>query len=146
METFSALLAFCAGNSSVTGEFPTKRPVTRSFDVFFDLRLNRQLSKQQRRWWFETLPRSLWRHCNGIRPNTDINGLGHNCSKSVANALELLQSYMYTKPSIEFNRVPAVSHILMYFVWIINAYRETKRWHCIMKQQHDTYTSLVQSQ
>ena len=37
METFSALLAFCAGNSPVTGEFPTQRPVTRSFDVFFDL-------------------------------------------------------------------------------------------------------------
>ena len=35
METFSALLAICAGNSPVTGEFPTKRPVTRSLDVFF---------------------------------------------------------------------------------------------------------------
>ena len=34
METFSALLAICAGNSPVTGEFPTQRPVTRSFDVF----------------------------------------------------------------------------------------------------------------
>ena len=39
METFSALLALCAGNSPVTGEFPTQRPVTRSFNVFFDLRL-----------------------------------------------------------------------------------------------------------
>ena len=39
METFSAILALCAGNSPVTGEFPTQRPVTRSFDVFFDLRL-----------------------------------------------------------------------------------------------------------
>ena len=37
MEIFSALLAFCAGNSTVTGEFPTQRAVTRSFDVFFDL-------------------------------------------------------------------------------------------------------------
>ena len=37
METFSALLALCAGNSSVTGEFPSQRPMTRSFDVFFDL-------------------------------------------------------------------------------------------------------------
>ena len=35
METFSALLAICAGNSPVPGEFPTQRPVTRSFDVFF---------------------------------------------------------------------------------------------------------------
>ena len=46
METFSALLALFAGNSPVTGEFPAQRPVTRCFDVFFDLRLNRQLSKQ----------------------------------------------------------------------------------------------------
>ena len=38
METFSALLALCAGNSPVSGEFPAQRPVTRSFDVFFDLR------------------------------------------------------------------------------------------------------------
>ena len=39
METFSTLLAICAGNSPVTGEFLAQRPVTRSFDVFFDLRL-----------------------------------------------------------------------------------------------------------
>ena len=46
METFSALLALCAGNSPVPGEFPTLRPVTPRFDVFF---------------W-----RPLWRHCNAI--------------------------------------------------------------------------------
>ena len=44
METFSASLAICAGNSPVPGEFPAQRPVTRSFDVFFDLRLNKRLS------------------------------------------------------------------------------------------------------
>ena len=48
METFSALLAICAGNSPVPGEFPAQRPVTRSFHVFFDLRLNNALSKQSR--------------------------------------------------------------------------------------------------
>ena len=46
METFSALLAICAGNSPVPGEFPTQRPVTRSFDVYFDLRPDKRLSKQ----------------------------------------------------------------------------------------------------
>ena len=46
MEAFSALLAICAGNSPVTGEFPAQRPVTRGFDVFFDLRLNKRLSQQ----------------------------------------------------------------------------------------------------
>ena len=43
---------------------PTQRPVTRSFDVFFDLRPNKRLSKQWWGWWFETLSRPLWRHRN----------------------------------------------------------------------------------
>ena len=59
METFSALLILCA----VTGEFPT-RPVPRSFDVFFDLRVDKRLSKQSWGWWFETPSSSIWRHCN----------------------------------------------------------------------------------
>ena len=64
METFSALLAPCAENSPVTGEFHAQRPVTRSFDILFDLRLNKRLSKQSWGWWFETLSRPLWRHSN----------------------------------------------------------------------------------
>ena len=65
METFSALLAICAGNSPVSGEFPAQRPVTRSFDVFFDLCPNKRLSKQSWCWWFETPSAgSLWRHSN----------------------------------------------------------------------------------
>ena len=66
METFSALLVLCAGNSPVTGEFPSQRPVTRSFDIFFDLRLNKRLSKQSWGWWFETPSCTLWHHCNEI--------------------------------------------------------------------------------
>ena len=50
METFSALLAICAGNSSVTGEFLAQRPVMRSFDVFFDLRMTKLLSKKRVIW------------------------------------------------------------------------------------------------
>ena len=64
METFSALLALCVGNSPVTGKFTTQRPATRSFDVFFDLRLNKRLSKQSWGWWLETPSCSLWRQCN----------------------------------------------------------------------------------
>ena len=64
METFYALLALCAGNSSVTGEFPSQRPVAGSFGVFFGLCLNKRLSEQSRGWWFETLSNSLWCHCN----------------------------------------------------------------------------------
>ena len=65
MQTISALLALCAGNSLVTGEFPSQRPVTRSFDVFFNLCLNKRLSKQSRRWRFETPSHPLCRHCIG---------------------------------------------------------------------------------
>ena len=64
-QTCSALPALCAGNSPVTGEFPSQRLVTRNFGVFFYLRLNnRGLSKKSWGWWFETPSRPLWRHCN----------------------------------------------------------------------------------
>ena len=59
METISALLVLCEGNSPVTGEFPSQRPVMQSFDIFFDLCLI-VLSKQSRRWWFETSSRPLY--------------------------------------------------------------------------------------
>ena len=65
METFSALLAICVGNSPVTGEFPAQRLVTRSFDVFFDLCLNKRLRKQWSGWWLETPLLPLWCCCNG---------------------------------------------------------------------------------
>ena len=55
-ELFLALLA--------TGDFPSQRPMTRSFDVIFDLRMIKRLGKQSWGWWFETPSRSLWRHCN----------------------------------------------------------------------------------
>ena len=50
METFPALLAICAENSPLTGEFPSQRPVTRSLDVFLDLHLYKRLSKQSWGW------------------------------------------------------------------------------------------------
>ena len=46
--------------------FPSQRPVTRSFGVFFDLRPNKRLSKQSRHQWFETPSSSLWHHCNDL--------------------------------------------------------------------------------
>ena len=63
MEPFSALLAICAGNSPVSGEFPAQRLVTWSFDICFDLRLNKRSSKQSWGWWFEMLSCPLWRQC-----------------------------------------------------------------------------------
>ena len=58
------------GNPPVTGGFSSQRPVMRSFDVFFYLRLNKWLSKQSRHQWFKTPSRSLWRHCNGHLKHT----------------------------------------------------------------------------
>ena len=81
METFSASLALCAGNSPVTSEFPSQRPVTHSFDVFFDLRLNKRLSKKNS----ET--GDLRRH----RAHYDVNVmklfLGYNKCKSPTQTL-----------------------------------------------------------
>ena len=51
----------------VPGDFPSQRPVTRSFVVFFDFYLSKRLSKHSRWWWFETLSLSSWRHCNDMR-------------------------------------------------------------------------------
>ena len=68
------------GEFTGPGEFPTQRPVTRSFDVFFDLRLNKPLSKQPWGWWFETLSRSLWRHRNDARA-TAFEPCVHVCAK-----------------------------------------------------------------
>ena len=70
--TFRMNLALVIGNSwkfhddsPVSGEFPPQRPVARGLDVFFDLCLIKRLSKHSRGWWFETLSRPLWCHCNG---------------------------------------------------------------------------------
>ena len=64
METFSALLALCAGNSPVTGEFPHTKASDAELWCFFYLRLNGRLNKQSRGWRFETSSLSLWRHCS----------------------------------------------------------------------------------
>ena len=60
METFSRVIGHSCGEFTGPGEFPTQRPVTRSFEVFFDLRPNKRLSKQSWCWWFETQSCSLY--------------------------------------------------------------------------------------
>ena len=75
-----------AGNSPVTGEFPAQRPVTRSFDVFFDLCLNKSFSKQSWDWWFEMPSHSLWRHGNE-------NGVGYNGHNPWRKTFQRRQTY-----------------------------------------------------
>ena len=138
METFSALLAICAGNSPVPGEFPTQRPVTRSFDVFFDLRLNKRLSKQSWGWWFETLSRPLWRHCNDsglwktgiphwwcdspmhwracvLTPCLEIGSLNY-CP---ACRTTLVATRFRVAVICPINQVPHCIRVFCYFVWFV---------------------------
>ena len=86
MDTFSALLAICAGNSPVTGEFPAQRLVTQSFGVLFDLQLNKRLSKQSRGWWFETTSRLLWRPGNNLSDHKSYFGILASCMLIVSGA------------------------------------------------------------
>ena len=66
METFSALLGLCGGNPPVIGWFPSQRPVTRNFYVFFDMCLTKRLDKQSRCRWYKRPLRSSWRHSNAV--------------------------------------------------------------------------------
>ena len=74
-----------------TGEFPSQRPVTRSFDVFFDLCLNKWLSKQSWGRWFETHSRSSSPYSNGydnqltVPPMTTKIGIMASLGKSILN-------------------------------------------------------------
>ena len=114
---FRVILALCAGNSPATGEFPSRRPVTRSFDVFFDVCLNTRLSKQPRGRWFETPSHSLWRHCKErilaqwhyMASNTRVTiGLGNGSvpiqsyAFTSINSLRPSDAYMrrWTRPSL----------------------------------------------
>ena len=128
-----ALLAICAGNSPVPGEFPAQRPVTRSFDVFFDLHPNKRLSKQWWGWWFEKPSRPLWLHRNVFATYSWIWNLFNNAYLEYCNivfwcsvfsrfslnyyAIWMLQSilcnaflpynhrwYMYFRRSVKCNR------------------------------------------
>ena len=95
METFSVLLALCAGNSPVTSEFPSQRPVMQSFDVFYDLPMNKRLSKQLRHWWFVTPSCSLWHHCNVISDKSTLVQVMAWCHQTTSHYLnQCCWSYM----------------------------------------------------
>ena len=106
MESFSALLAICAGNSPVAGEFTPQRPVTRSFDVC----LNKRLSKQSWGWWFETPSRPLWRHSNVAK---------HHFG-SMQNVLHICVDPTVHMP---FLHGPCVLSIIHYLAFTTNVHR-----------------------
>ena len=104
METFSALLAMC--NSPVSGEFPPQRPVTRSFDIFFDLRLNKRLSKQ---CVYEN-----WPLLNCINVSHDINIFG--------NPMEIDRSCLYTSDASHAH----LSVKRLFAIFVANHEKKTK--------------------
>ena len=102
MGTFTALLALCEGNPPVTGRLPPKRPVTRSFYVFSGACLNKRL-KQSIWRWFETPWRSLWRHCNDTRANSEccLNEKTNPTDKETAEPLSVCEppgTYLVPRP------------------------------------------------
>ena len=130
MGTFSALLALYEGNSPVTGEFPAQRPMTRSFDVFFYVRLNKRLSKQSWSWWFDTPSRSSWRHCNDCEMKTD--GCFGKMTHSKASVL-LNRGYVLTYLTISFGvilREPGYWHAYSVNqprrMWVNTLYKHTE--------------------
>ena len=95
VETFSALLAICVGNSPV----PAQRPVARSFDVFFDLRPNKRLGKKWWRWWLQTPSTHIKILTPDVSHNQDFNkghqrGLG--CCRLYAHRNQLAIWIGYT--------------------------------------------------
>ena len=95
----SALLALCADNSTATCEFPTQRLLTRNFDVFFDLHLNKRASKQSWGYWSETPPCSLWRHRNGLHGLV----IDQKCVRRKIMA-RIMQSWMCLRNRFDFQK------------------------------------------
>ena len=106
METSSTQLAFREENPPVIGELPLQRPVTQSFGVFFDLRLNKRLSKPSKRRWFETPLCSLWRHCyddNEANIDEYINSVYYYAYKSEQHIIiQLLNIHFWINLQITF--------------------------------------------
>ena len=116
-ETFSALLVLCAGKFTGYQWIPSHTPLTRSFDVFFDLRLNNRSSKQSWCRWFETPSCSLWRHCNAAT--------GPWPSEYIADNI------------VNIHLVD-ISKMLSYFITLIrDIHQKSERW---FKMEPGTYT------
>ena len=97
---------------------PLIKPVTRSFDVLFDLRLNKRLSKQSRRRWFETPLRPLWYHCND---NTDCQSIHYNTRFNMITGDGLVPIMLY---AICNNKVVSGIHLL----WNISCFYSSHTW------------------
>ena len=110
IEAFFALLALCEGNPPVTVGFPAQSPVTRGFNVFFAMCLNKWLGKQSRRRWFETPSRPLWRHC-------DIMG---KPGRYTRNRMNIWNWYIRMKMMVRSEIIPPMLKKINYNFAILN--------------------------
>ena len=114
------------GEFTGPGEFPTQRPVTRSFHVFFDLRLNKRLSKQSWGWWFETLSCPLWRHGNVHRFQSVLVKVVV-CSDIWVIAVKLWCVYLWSR-SVDIHNLVlnlvwiCYIHFHEHFIWFFSGY------------------------
>ena len=138
------LLAICAGNSTVPGEFPTQRPVTRSFDVFFDLRLNKRLSKQSWGWWIETLSHPLWRHIEfGDVPSSRIYFLSFFYCRSVKVIFFCLVYWFQTHFSIGTFVDISIYMSIKYWIKCFSQEQKVPHIHCEYRQILASFWSSV---
>ena len=111
------------GEFTSPGEFPTQRPVTRSFDVFLDLRLNKRLSKQPWGWWFETHSWSLWRQCNAVHVTHDTVTVIHSKNNYQSNAfINTIGTTYYQQSTASWNIHPLTFTMLHTIVTINSSY------------------------
>ena len=104
-KNFPRYWPFVIGNSPIPVNSPHKMPVTRSFGVFFDLRLNKRLSKQQWGWWIETPSWSLWRQCyEGLREISSA-VLGKSCDQRRRILIHLYVTELWKKQQLTSNAV-----------------------------------------
>ena len=136
METFSALLAICAGSSPVFGEVPAQRSVTRSVDIFFDPRLNKRLSKQSWGWCFETLSCPLRRQCQ--------------CNEDALHAYARACVFIYDKsvPTKDHNKdlytiLTQITIVLRRIIFIVSMRRcsNSPLYKCIYRYKSISYSS-----
>ena len=113
------------GEFTGPGEVPTQRPVTRSFDVFFDLCLNKRLNKQPWGWWFETPSWSLWRQCNVAREG-DSYSRHHmliSCNVNewchVVSYLNILYIYMWSRLTDTYIKQTILGTLVDISLWLI---------------------------
>ena len=122
------------GEFTGPGEFSAQRPVTRSFDIFFDLRLNKRLSKQSWGWWFETLSGPLWRHGNVVyfTDTTESWGKFVHCSyRHISTRLNMTPVAMKWS-FLTWTMAEISKDLLRTFV---NILRPSCRWHVAMRSK-----------